>query len=53
MFYYTLKVAITAMLVLAVSEVARRSSLLGGILASIPNEPSSAVRPVLHPSPVK
>lgn len=36
MLYYALKVGVTALLVVAVSEVAKRSSLLGAILASIP-----------------
>ena len=31
-----IKVAITAVLVVAISEVAKRSSLLGAVLASIP-----------------
>lgn len=32
----TIKIAITAILVVAISEVAKRSSLLGAVLASIP-----------------
>lgn len=36
MAYYLLKLGITAMLVVLVSEVAKRSSLLGAILASVP-----------------
>lgn len=36
MLYYFLKVALTAVLVVAVSEVSKRSSLLGGALASLP-----------------
>lgn len=36
MLYYALKVGITALVVVAVSELAKRSSLLGAILASIP-----------------
>ncbi|QDT41733.1 hypothetical protein Pan241w_17960 [Gimesia alba] len=34
--YYFLKVALTAVLVVAVSEISKRSSLLGGVLASLP-----------------
>ena len=34
--YYLVKVLITSVLVVAVSEVAKRSSLVGAILASIP-----------------
>ncbi|MCA9016183.1 MAG: DUF3147 family protein [Planctomycetaceae bacterium] len=34
--YYFIKVALTAVLVLAVSEISKRSSLLGGALASLP-----------------
>ena len=34
--YIVLKLAITAVLVVAISEVARRSTLLGGVLASLP-----------------
>ena len=36
MTYYIFKIAITTGLVIAVSEVAKRSSLLGGLLASLP-----------------
>lgn len=36
MSYYILKITITTALVIAISEVARRSSLLGAILASVP-----------------
>ncbi|MGV1013395.1 MAG: DUF3147 family protein [Methyloceanibacter sp.] len=36
MLYATLKVLLTSVLVVAVSETAKRSSLLGAILASIP-----------------
>ncbi|MCG7985390.1 MAG: DUF3147 family protein [Candidatus Thiodiazotropha lotti] len=36
MMQYLVKVLITALLVVAVSEAAKRSSLLGGILGSIP-----------------
>ena len=34
--YYLLKVGVTAVLVVLISEIAKRSSLLGAILASIP-----------------
>ncbi|KPV39650.1 hypothetical protein AN478_11045 [Thiohalorhabdus denitrificans] len=34
--YYLIKAVITAILVVAISEVAKRSSLVGGILASVP-----------------
>ncbi|MFA9460285.1 DUF3147 family protein [Thiohalorhabdus methylotrophus] len=34
--YYLTKTVITAILVVAISEVAKRSSLIGGILASVP-----------------
>lgn len=34
--YYALKIAITTLLIVAISEVAKRSSLIGAILASIP-----------------
>ncbi|EDL56240.1 DUF3147 family protein [Gimesia maris] len=34
--YYFIKVALTAVVVVAVSEVSKRSSLLGGALASLP-----------------
>ena len=36
MLYYLIKLLITSVLVVAVSEVARRSTLVGAILASIP-----------------
>ena len=36
MIYTILKVAITAALIVGISELARRSSLLGGLLASLP-----------------
>ena len=34
--YYVIKVAITAVLVVAIAEISKRSSLAGAILASIP-----------------
>ncbi len=34
--YYAIKVAISAVLVVAVAELAKRSTLLGGLLASLP-----------------
>lgn len=34
--YYFIKVALTAVIVVAVSEISKRSSLLGGALASLP-----------------
>ncbi|QBZ84131.1 peptide ABC transporter permease [Hydrogenovibrio crunogenus] len=34
--YYLLKISITVILIVVISEVAKRSSLIGGILASIP-----------------
>ncbi|EAR11343.1 DUF3147 family protein [Reinekea blandensis] len=34
--YYLLKVGVTAVLVVLISEIAKRSSLMGAILASIP-----------------
>lgn len=34
--YYALKILISAILLVAISEIAKRSSLAGGILASIP-----------------
>lgn len=34
--YYLLKIALTAVVVVAVSEISKRSSLLGGALASLP-----------------
>lgn len=36
MSWYVIKIAVTTLLVVLVSEVAKRSSLIGGILASIP-----------------
>lgn len=36
MMYYVLKVAVTAILVVAISEVAKRSTFVGGLLASLP-----------------
>ena len=36
MTYYLLKLVITAVLIVAISEISRRSSLVGAILASIP-----------------
>lgn len=36
MSYYLLKIAITTALIVLISEIARRSSLIGAILASIP-----------------
>lgn len=36
MAWYLTKIAITVMLVVAISEISRRSTLLGGILASVP-----------------
>lgn len=34
--YYFIKVALTAVLVVAVSEISKRSTLLGSVLASLP-----------------
>ncbi|MEF8793899.1 DUF3147 family protein [Thiohalorhabdus sp.] len=34
--YYLIKTIVTAILVVAISEVAKRSALIGGILASVP-----------------
>lgn len=34
--YYTIKVIVTTLLIVAISEITRRSSLVGAILASIP-----------------
>jgi hypothetical protein len=34
--YYIIKIAITVLLIVAISEIAKRSTLLGGILASVP-----------------
>lgn len=36
MSYYLVKIAITTILIVAISEIAKRSSLIGAILASIP-----------------
>jgi len=36
MTYYILKIAVTTGLVIAVSDIAKRSSLFGGLLASLP-----------------
>jgi hypothetical protein len=34
--YYALKVLISAVLIVAISEIAKRSSLIGGLIASLP-----------------
>jgi hypothetical protein len=34
--YYILKIAITTILIVAISEIAKRSSVIGALLASIP-----------------
>lgn len=36
MSYYLMKIAISAALIVAISEIAKRSSLIGAILASVP-----------------
>jgi hypothetical protein len=36
MIYYIIKVALSAILIVAVSEVSKKSSLIGGIVASVP-----------------
>ncbi len=36
MIYYVIKIAITTILIIAISEIAKRSSFLGAVLASIP-----------------
>ena len=36
MAYYLIKIAITTALIVAISEIAKRSSLVGAVLASIP-----------------
>ncbi|MBU0472715.1 MAG: DUF3147 family protein [Bacteroidetes bacterium] len=36
MIYYIIKVVISATLIVAISEVSKKSSLIGGILASVP-----------------
>ena len=36
MLYYTIKIMLSALIIVAVSEIAKRSSLLGAALASLP-----------------
>ncbi len=36
MIYYIIKLAITAILIVLISEISKRSTLIGGIVASIP-----------------
>ena len=36
MLYYTFKTVITLVLIMAVAEVAKRSSVIGGLIASVP-----------------
>lgn len=36
MFYYTIKILLSSIIIVAVSEIAKRSSLLGALLASLP-----------------
>ena len=36
MLYYTIKIMLSALILVAVSEIAKRSSLLGALLASLP-----------------
>lgn len=36
MIYYIIKVALSAILIVLVSEVSKKSSLIGGIVASVP-----------------
>ena len=36
MIYYLTKIAITVLLVIAIAEISKRSTLMGGILASVP-----------------
>lgn len=36
MWYYFTKIAVSAVLIVAISEIAKRSSLLGAVLASVP-----------------
>ncbi len=36
MLYYTIKIMLSALIIVAVSEIAKRSSLLGAMLASLP-----------------
>lgn len=36
MFYYAIKILITLVLIIAVAEIAKRSTLIGGLVASVP-----------------
>ena len=36
MIYYIIKIAVTTMLIVAIAEIAKRSSLAGAVLASVP-----------------
>jgi len=36
MWYYITKIAVSAVLIVAISEIAKRSSLMGAVLASVP-----------------
>ena len=36
MFYYTIKILLSSLIIVAVSEIAKRSSMLGALLASLP-----------------
>ena len=36
MIYYTIKILLSSLIIVAVSEIAKRSSLLGALLASLP-----------------
>lgn len=36
MIYYTIKIVVSAVLIVAIAEIAKRSTLLGGLLASVP-----------------
>jgi hypothetical protein len=36
MLYYTIKILLSSMIIVAVSEISKRSSLLGALLASLP-----------------
>jgi len=36
MLYYTIKILLSSLIIVAVSEIAKRSSLLGALLASLP-----------------
>lgn len=36
MTYYVIKIVVTTILIVAISEIARRSSFFGGLLASVP-----------------